>query len=71
MSAMTHKRALKLALESMKKEVQSLAVQANLFVTLGMPSGGTAHRRREALREAIALLEEEKAGCTDKSEKDR
>lgn len=55
---MTQTQAFKIAIESMKREMKTIAVDANLYELFGVdnPSAVNAYHRREKLREAIKLL---------------
>lgn len=55
---MERKRAIELAIQSIRAEVQRLAVDANLHEQFraGYPAAVRASKRRKQLREAIEIL---------------
>ena len=56
---MKQKDAIKLAVECLRKEYQSLAVHANLCTQYGLdyPAAIAAVKRRQAIQEAIEILQ--------------
>jgi hypothetical protein len=66
---MKSEKAVKLALECMRREVQRLAVSANLHDVHGLdwPSAKGASKRRQELKEAMEVLEERQA-CMKQSQ---
>jgi len=56
---MKQKDAIKLAVECLRKEYQLLAVHANLCTLYGLdyPAGIAAVKRRQAIQEAIEILQ--------------
>jgi excinuclease UvrABC nuclease subunit len=57
---MNYRQAVKIATLSMQREMQVLAVQANLYERYDTPSCKSAWERREKLRQAIQVLNEVK-----------
>ena len=57
---MTREKALKLAIEQIKRRIQGLAVEANLHdqYHLESPSANRASKERKQLKEAMEELEE-------------
>lgn len=50
------KQAINIAVESMDKDIQRIAFDANLFEKFGAPHGQKAWKKRERLRQAKEML---------------